>query len=167
MLGGRSAIKPLSFSQQSAFEPSKLQFDSPKASTASFRPSGLANEYQSSPQRGFHAPEDESEEEDETEEYLEEEEQGRYGGQDGFADEDMDAMADEDAVYEETEELDNYRSDMPGSKSKRRTFDQDSDSDLDIATPEALRDSRLMSLRESTFSTQPKPSMYGKIAKDI
>ena len=127
--------------------------------------SALGNEYQSSPQRDFQAPEGDSEEEEE-EEYLEEE-QDRYGEQGDYADEDADAMTDDDAQYEEDEEMDDYRSDMPGSKLNRRTFDQRSNSDLVLMTPDALRESRLLSLQESTYSTQSKPSVYGKIAKDI
>ncbi|KAG0652522.1 Nuclear pore NUP85 [Hyphodiscus hymeniophilus] len=167
MLGGTNAIKPLSYSKQGTFEPSKLQFESPKSSAASFRPSGLANEYQSSPQRGYYAPQDDDEEEESVEQYSEEEEeeQGGYGNQERYVEVD-DAMTDEVAQYEDDETGDGYQFNMPGS-SARGALDEDSNSDLDLATPEALRDSRLMSLRESTFPTQPKPSMYGKIAKDI
>ena len=78
----------------------------------------------------------------------------------------MEAMIDEDEQYEEDEEMDDYRSDMPRSKSNRSMFDQGSNSDPELATPDALREGRL-SLQESRFSAQPKPSMYGKIAKDI
>ena len=126
--------------------------------------SGLGNEYQSSPQRGFQAPEPESEEEEEEEEYLEEEEPDSYGGRRDYVDEDADAMTDDEAQYEDDEEMGDYQSDMPGSKS--RNFER-SNSDLILATPDALRESRLLSLQESTHSTQPKESVYGKIAKNI
>ena len=168
-LGGINAIKPLSFSKQSTFEPSRLQFQSPKSSTDSFTASGLANEYQSPPRRGYHVPDDDNDDdgdEEVEESYLEEEEQGgSYEDQQDYQDED--AMTDEDAQYTQDEEMDDYRSDMRGSKSNRRVHDEDSNSDLDLETPDALRESRLVSLRESTFSVQPKPSVYGKIAKDI
>ena len=163
-------------------------------------PSTVSNEYQSSPQRGFQAPEvvsegeeaeeeevveeggeeeeeeqeeeeqeqeQEQEEQEEKEEYLDEEQDG-YGDQDGSADENAEPMEDDDA-YEEDEDMDDYQSDMPGTKSNRNRFDQrsDSDSDLVLGTPDALRESRLLSLQELRFSTQPEPSVYGKIAKDL
>ena len=129
--------------------------------------SALGNEYQSSPQRGFQAPEPDSEEEEGEgeEEYLEEGEQDRYGGRIDYTDEDADAMTDEDAQYEDDEEMDEYQSDMPGSR--LNNSEQRSSSDLLLATPGPLRESQLLSLQESTYSTQPKVSVYGKIAKDI
>ena len=129
------------------------------------KPSGLSHEYQSSPQRGFQVPQGDSDEDGE--EYLEEEEQDHHGDRGDYADEDADGMIDDEAQYEEDEEMDDYRSDMPGSKSNRDRFDEGSNSDMLLATPDALRESRLLSLQESIYSAQPKPSVYGKIAKGI
>ena len=164
MGSGTNAVKPLSISKPNTFEPSKLRLNNPRPFAPSYRPSGLVNEYQSSPNRGYQVPDGESEEEV-GESYLEEE-QDRYNYQKGHAGEE-DTMTEEDVQYEEDEDMDDYRSNMPESRSSTREHDADSNSDLDLDTPDALRDSRLVRLRESTFLTQPKPSMYGKIAKDI
>jgi hypothetical protein len=100
-------------------------------------------------------------------EYLEEEDDSRHGNGRDYEDEDDDAMTDQDGEYDGDEDMDDLHSRIPGSRSNRQSYGQGSNSDLLLATPSALRDSRgILGLRDS-FSTQPKASTYGKIAKDI
>jgi hypothetical protein len=126
-------------------------------SAAEPRRSGLSNVY--SPQRGVEVPREYSEEYDKVEGY---DNSGDYEEEEGGS------MLDQDGQYEEDEDMDTYRSERPGQGTNGRSYDQHSSSDLLLATPPALRDSRtgMMNTRDS-FLAQPKPSIYGKIAKDM
>lgn len=89
---------------------------------------------------------------------------GMYDGEEGG-----EPLSDQDGSYDEDDEMDGYqREATPKSRFNGRGYDQHSNSDLLLDTPPALRDSRagLMSMNDS-FLAAPKPSTYGKIAKDI
>jgi hypothetical protein len=186
MMGTGSPMKPLSFSQQSPFEPSQLGFDNPKSSpsvsfmqsTAAPQRSGLNSQYQASPQRSFQAPQQDSEEEEDGAEYLDEEEEDdryHYQNEREHGGEDADAMSDEDGQYDEDENMDDYQSENQASRSRPNDhgYDQRSTSDLLPAAPGGLRRSRegeLLDFEESMarpFSGQPDTSVYGEIAKDL
>lgn len=181
-MGTTSSFKQPLFSQQQS--PTHLKLGNYEVSPSAehtksqnlFQRSRLSNEYQASPQSGFQAP-NESEEEEEGEgeeedgvEYLEEEDDPRYDDQQEYNDEDADAMEDEDGPYDDDENMD-YESELPGSKSNGRGYDQRSSSDLLLSTPGGLRRSReggMLGLRDSMAqSERSKPSVYGKIAKSL
>ena len=119
------------------------------------RPSNLHNAY--SPRRGY--PEDGYG--GEGSEYID-----GSGGNSG--DQEDELIPDQDGEYDEDEDMDAYQKETPMSSLTRGDYDQHRSSDLVLATPTALRDSRieLMSMNDS-FSASPKPSVYGKIAKDM
>ena len=124
-------------------------------SPAQPRRSNLRDAY--SPRSGY--PEDGYEE---GSEYIDE------NGDENYGDEEGDPMSDQDGEYDEDEDMDAYQRDMPMSRLNRGDHNQHDSSDFMLATPPALRDSRieLMSMNDS-FSASPKPSVYGKIAKDM
>jgi hypothetical protein len=169
MMGNGSPLKPLSFSQQSAF-------GSPSSPSASFlRPSvapqrsGLNNEYQA-PRRTFQAP-NESEDEEDSANLIEEDDQ-QYNDNQAYIDEDADGMTDEDAQYDDDEAMDDYQSENPGSRTNGRGYDQRSASDLLLSTPGALRTTREGGiLGQTDYLSQslprPKESIFGSIAKDM
>jgi hypothetical protein len=77
-------------------------------------------------------------------------------------------MSDEDAQYEEDEEMNAYPPGRSGAALNGRSYDERSTSDLLLATPPALRDSRIgLGSMKDSFSAPPKASIYGKIAKNI
>jgi len=169
-LGNGSPLKPLSFSQQSAF-------GSPSSPAASFlRPSvapqrsGLSNEYQAYSRGAFQAPY-ESEDEGDSADLIEEDDQQNNESH-ADVDEDAEGMTDEDAQYGDDEAMDDYQSEIPPSKTNGRRYDQRSASDLLLSTPGALRRSREGGiLGQADYLSQslqgPQESIYGSIAKDL
>jgi hypothetical protein len=134
-------------------------------SPAGTRRSGLRNVY--SPQRSRQAPPGYPQEgyEEEGAEYTDERGNGNSGDYDYDEDE---LMAEQDAPYDEDEDMDAYQRETSRSLLNGPGYNQHSSSDLMLATPPALRDSRIgqMSLDDSVLAL-PKPSVYGKIAKDM
>jgi hypothetical protein len=163
-----SPLKPLSFSQQSPFG---FQ-SSPSAGFMQSPAPGLAPQLdqadQTSPQRRIESEENEDGEYEDDLGDLEEDHRG-YNHDRNYEDEDAGAMIDEDASYDEDEEMDDYQSEVPGSRTNGHGYDQHSNSDLLLSTPGALRQSRgrgLLELKES-LSDRPKPSMFEGIAKTL
>ena len=97
MMGNGSPLKPLSFSQQSAFGSSSPPAASFLRQSVAPQRSGLSNEYQSSSRGAFQAP-DESEDEGDSADLVEEDDQ-QYNDSHAYVDEDADGMTDEDAQY--------------------------------------------------------------------
>ncbi len=168
MLDPQSPLKPLSFSQQSAFGKSSLAGSYMRSSFAPQR-SGLSSVSQLSPQRSFGASENDLQEEDEPE-YLDEEDDSRYDNRHDYADEDPDAMADDEPSYQEDEEMDDIQSGLPGSRTSGHRY---SDPDLLLSAHGLPRQSRNGANLEignplsQSLSQRLKPSTFGKIAKDM
>jgi len=81
-----------------------------------------------------------------------------------YTEQDTNAMMDEDAPYDDDEDMNDYQS---GARSNG--YDQRSSSDLLLGTPGALvrtREADMRSLKGSLSATT-KPSIFGKIAKDM
>ncbi|KAL2073410.1 hypothetical protein VTL71DRAFT_10734 [Oculimacula yallundae] len=171
-------LKPLSFSQQSSFNPAS----SPPSFMRSAAPgtipgqrSGLSNEYRASPQRGFRAPSGDSEGEDDTEYMDEEDDQNYNDGRRDYGDqeeEDADGMTDEGARYGEDADMDDYRSDFQDTRGSGRGFGQGSTADFSQSTPGGLKRSR--EAGEPGFGSsilqpapQPETSYFDSIAKDL
>ncbi|TVY31118.1 Nucleoporin [Lachnellula hyalina] len=171
MLGANSPLKPLSFSQQSTFSPSQSKLDAFNSSNFSNSASSSATPkysvFQPPKQRGFHAPHDSEEEEyeegDDTGEYMDEDDDLRQSLKEDYT-QDTNAMMDDDASYEEDEDMND---DQSGARSNG--YAQRSSSDLLLGTPGALvktQEEDMRSLKDS-FSAATKPSIFGKIAKDM
>jgi len=150
-------VKPLSFSQQSNYEPSQLNFTSSKfPESPGYMRSPVEAEYQASRQRDLQNQADYGEEEDEGDdvEYQVDEDQDEDGQE--YSYDDAEGMTDD-------EDMDDYPSESR-AKSNRRGY-EDSGSDLILASPGEGRRS-LLDLNES-FPGGPEAFNYGKIAKDL
>lgn len=168
-MGNGSPLKPLSFSQQSAF-------GSPASQSASFlrqsvapQRSGLSNEYQASPQGPFQTL-NESEDEGDSADMIEDNQQ--YDDNQEYLDEDAEGMTDEDAQYDDDEAMDDYQSENPGPRTNGRGYVQRSTSDLLLSTPGALRRSReggIPGHPDYLSQSLPRPEdfTFGSIAKDL
>ncbi|TVY82335.1 Nucleoporin [Lachnellula suecica] len=169
-------LKPLNFSQQSMFNASPGKSNTFNSSTFadSITSSGAPKRsvFEPPKQRGFRAPESDSEEEeyeegDENTNYVEEEEDSedlRRSLTNAYGEIEGDRM--EDASYDEDEDMIDYES---GARSNG--FGQRSTSDLFLGAPNAgalvrIQDEDMPDLRAS-FSAASKPSIFGKIAKDM
>ncbi|KAH7356888.1 hypothetical protein BKA65DRAFT_392425, partial [Rhexocercosporidium sp. MPI-PUGE-AT-0058] len=169
-------LKPLSFSQQSAFNPTSSPPSFMRSAAPSAIPgqrSGLSHEYQASPQRGFRAPEEDSDGE-EGGEYVDEEDDRQYNDSQRsyLEDEDADGMTDEDARYEEDADMDDYRSEFHDSRASGRGYDQRSTANLLLSTPGGLKRSREEGepgFNSSIIELAPLPdtSYFESIAKDL
>ncbi|KAK0107343.1 hypothetical protein ONS95_004036 [Cadophora gregata] len=169
-------LKPLSFSQQTAFNPNSSPPNFLRSAVQSAAPgqrSGLSHEYQSSPQRSFRAPSEDSEG-GEGDEYMDEEDDGQYNeSQQSYAeDEDADRMADDNARYEEDADMHDYRSGFQDSRAIGRGFGERSTADLLRSTPGGLKRSReggAPGLNSSIMQSAsvPEPSYFESIAKDL
>ncbi|KAG4437781.1 hypothetical protein IFR05_006716 [Cadophora sp. M221] len=169
-------LKPLSFSQQSAFNPTSSPPSFMRSAAQGAIPgqrSGLSHEYQASPQRGFRAPSDESEEEG-GREYMDEEDDTQYNDtQRSYAeDEDADGMTDEDARYEDDADMDDYRSEFQDSRASGRGYGQRSTADLLLLTPGGLKRSREEGepgFNSSIMQLEPQldTPYFESIAKDL
>ncbi|PQE10921.1 nuclear pore complex subunit Nup85 protein [Rutstroemia sp. NJR-2017a WRK4] len=166
--------KSFSYSQQSAYD-DEPELQSPSFSSPVFsRPAARAQKRPAygnasrQPQRSLRSPSFESEEEE-----LEEEDntQSSRRFDDMYSSGTGEDEMDEDGQYED-EEMDDYRSDSRGTKSKRGKFGH-SNSEYTGATSSNFRQSKgnqLVDFRDSLARSQSeksKPSDFSRIAKDL
>lgn len=167
MIGG-TPLKPLSFSQQSAFHPKSSPPASYRRPTTSRALSGLSNVTQASPQSqiSFRAPS--SEEGDE----YEDDEGSRFNDSRRY-EEDADGMEDDRSQYEENvadADMDDYASEFRASRTSRLGYSQRSDG-LRSTTGDLQRsrDGNMLDFADSMSRsmTQPEVSQFKAIAKDL
>jgi hypothetical protein len=168
--GATNPIKPLSFSQQSAFAPKSSPPTGYSRSSFPQQRSGLSNEFNAS--RYSEYEEEEDDEEQEQEEYSDED--GNHSMQDDEEqsyDEETEEMIDEDAEPDDEEDMSNYQSEFARSRMSARGFGQSRRSDLLMSTPGALRRSREggMDMNESMSESQTRQqgSRFQDIAKTM
>jgi hypothetical protein len=170
-LGTSSPLKPLNFSQQSAFNPSPGKFDgfNSSAFSESTASSGVPKHsvFEAPKQRGFHVPSERDEDYDEEgEEYMDDDEDLRRSLKGAYDEFDGTGTMEEDAPYDEDEDMNDYQS---GARSTG--YDQRSTSDLLLGTPGAgalvrVQEDAMQGFRNS-FSATAKPAIFGPIAKDM
>lgn len=120
-------------------------------------------------QRGFHAPQESDDDEydegnGQSDGYMDEDEDLRQSLTGDYTDRNNNAM-EEDAPYEEDEDMNDYQ-----SRARSNGYDRGSNSDmlLDMGNvPGCLSQVDHMQLMKEPFSATARPSIFGKIAKDM
>jgi len=150
-------IKPLSFSQQTSYDVSQHDFNSPKSTRKSGYTRQASNAMSRSSQGQFHSSQTDFTEDYEEHEDDENEDNYHYpqsGNSRSYG------YEDDDRSEEDEDHMGDYEQERtPGDLID---MDERSTSDIILATPGALRDSGGF----GTFSTRVKTSIYGKLAKD-
>ncbi|PBP19075.1 aconitate hydratase [Diplocarpon rosae] len=165
MMGG-TPLNALSFSQQTNLKSASSPPANYRRSAAPPARSGLSNEYQASPQRGFRPPSSHGEEDD----FLEEYSDSQLDNSRVSIEKDIDGIPDENIPYEEDADMDGYGSDFQTSR-EGYGDSQRSDNLLRSTLPglKRGRGDNLLGFGDSTTQsmTQTEPSDWKRLAKDL